>query len=258
VKLLLSIILSFLSINLHAAFSFSDDFENGNTSAWDSTIPRAAIAGPGCSANLSVNNSAASSGVFGLEAVICDTSSGIAVVEDSNPNNGPEDELNYRAAFNFNHINAVISNQQELVIFQARSNPSSSIVLELRLYRNNMEYEIRAYTVDDSGAILGPISIPLPDLVTESGTGSNANRIGVGYIAASGPGDNNGTLTLALNQGNDTPPVNLTGIDNDTKLVHRIRMGIIESSGNSGFVYFDNYKSNSGLLPVTLMQFEVD
>ncbi|MFK8010734.1 MAG: hypothetical protein AB8B80_01750 [Marinicellaceae bacterium] len=245
-KYKLIILLPLFSVNLHAAFSFSDDFESGDTSAWGATIPIAENFVNGCNASLSVNASAASSGNFGLEATICDTNAGIAVVQDFSPNL----EQSYRAIFDFNPTNAFITDGQELVIFQARANPASSIALELRLYRAGMNYEIRAYAFDDSDSAVGPVSIPLPDL--------NVHRIGVGFSAASGPGNDDGSLTLELDQVPVAPGDVLTGIDNDTKLIDSARLGIINSTGNAGSVYFDKFNSDSAILPVTLMQFEVD
>ena len=249
-SLLLVLLLSLCSFDSKAAFSFSDGFESGSTSGWDATVPRPVIKGP-CSSTLNVIDQTPMpkprpmSDVYFLEATICDAAPGpVALVEDDSPN----DESSFRAMFDFNPNTANIALNGEIVIFRALSFTPNLPVVDISLFNNMGNLEIRAYGYNDAGSRAGSISFQLPDL--------NTHRIGIGWSASSGPGSNDGVLELELDQ---IPAMSsISNLDNDTLSVDFVHLGNISSANNSGTIWFDQYDSDDESLPVSLMSFDVE
>lgn len=197
---------------------FADGFESGNLSAWTSSSTDAG--------DLSVSTAAALKGGQGLQAMIDDTN-GLYVTSDH-----PNAEPRYRARFYFDPNSLSMASGDTHNIFKGYAGTSTDVFrLEFRFYAG--AYQLRAGAMDDGTTWIGTGWIAISDA---------AHSIEVDWRGATGAGANDGGLTLWIDGAQQG---DLTGIDNDTRRVDRVRLGPISSLEGStgGIYYFDAFES---------------
>ena len=198
---------------------FADGFENGNLSAWNSSLTDGG--------DLSASSSATLVGSQGLQAVIDDNNT--LVVIDDNPNA----ETRYRARFHFdpNSIPMAVGNAHLIFLGFAGSGTTQVLRLELRFQATG--YEIRALLMNDAKAWTSTNWIPLSDA---------AHALELDWRASTSAGVNNGGLTLWID---GVQQADLTGVDNDTRRVDQVRLGTASGVDNDtrGTYFFDAFES---------------
>jgi len=197
---------------------FADGFESGNLSVWSSSTTD--------SGDLNVHGAAALVGSKGLRVMI-DDNNPIYVTDDR-----PNAERRYRARFYFDPNSISMANGDAHFLFNGY-NGTSRRVLRVEFHRSSGNYQIRAGLLNDGTAWSQ----------TNRFTISNgAHFIELDWRAATGAGANNGGLTLWID---GTLRSNLTGVDNDTRRIDRIRLGAVATidAGTRGTCYFDAFES---------------
>ncbi|MCI0550534.1 MAG: hypothetical protein L0287_06240 [Anaerolineae bacterium] len=202
---------------------FKDGFESGDFSAWTLATTN--------SGNLNVNASAALFGSYGMRAQINNTT-GMDVMDEN-----PTLEARYRARFYFDPNSIVMLSGDTHNIFQGYSYSPYTDTHPIA-FRVDFRYFGGAYQV--RGAILNDSAIQTTTnwfTITD-----NSHFIEVDWAASSASGANNGRLTLWVD---GTQQPELTGIDNDTFHIDRIRLGPIAGldATTSGTYYFDAFES---------------
>ncbi|HJR79911.1 MAG TPA: hypothetical protein VJ821_07555 [Anaerolineales bacterium] len=197
---------------------FADGFESGDLSAWTSGVTDGG--------DLSVSSAAALVGVSGMQAVINDNTS-IYVIDDT-----PGSEPRYRARFYFDPNSIPMESGDNHHILQGNSGPFR-LVLRVQFRFRNGDYQLRAALRDDGSSWTDTDWITISDAL---------HYIELDWKAASAAGVNNGGLTLWID---DTQQANLTGIDNDTRRIDRVRLGAVSGIdiGTRGTYYFDAFES---------------
>ena len=198
---------------------FEDGFESGGFGRWTST---STLDG----GDLSVNATAALVGTRGMNVLIDDT---VALyVTDDTPNAEPR----YRARFKFDPNTLVLPNQQAHYIFYGYTG-ASMVVLRLEFRNYNGAYQVRTDLRNDGGAWTASSWYAITDA---------PHTLEFDWRAATALGANNGGLTLWID---GTQKSAITGIDNDTLRIDRIRLGAIAGLdvGTQGSYYFDGFKS---------------
>ena len=213
---------------------FADGFELGNLSAWSASTTDAG--------DLSVSPAAVLVGSRGLQAVIDDN---IALyVTDDRPNGEPR----YRARFYFdpNSIPMVSGNAHHLFYGYTGT---STVVLRLEFRFSGGVYQIRTALLNDSTSWTNSSWFTLSDA---------PHFIELDWRAATAPGANNGGLTLWLD---GIQQANLSGIDNDTRRIDRVRLGPVAGldTGTRGTYFIDAFESHrtSSIGPQTTSSGEV-
>jgi hypothetical protein len=197
---------------------FADGFESGNLSAWSASV----IDG----GDLSVSTPAALVGTRGLQALLDDN---VAIyLTDDTPNAEPR----YRARFYFDPNSIPMTSGNAHYIFYGYSG-SSTVVARVEFRFASGVYQIRAAARDDASTWTASNWFTLSDA---------PHFIEIDWQAATAVGANNGSLTLWLD---GAQQANLTGIDNDTRRIDRVRLGAIAGidSGTRGTYYFDAFES---------------
>ncbi len=196
---------------------FADSFESSNFSAWTS-----ASTGGG---DLSVTTSAALVGSNGMQAVINDTTA--MYVEDKTPNAEPR----YRARFYFDPNSITMAAGDMHTLFYGFSGSTSVLRVDFR--RSGGVYQLMSRALDD-----GSIWTATPWFTISDAP----HVIEFDWQASSAAGANNGSLTFWLD---GTQQANLTGIDNDTRRMDTVRLGVVTGldAGTSGTEYFDAFES---------------
>lgn len=198
---------------------FADGFENGNLAAWSSST----IDG----GDLSVSPSAALAGSQGLQALVDDNNT-LVVIDES-----PVAETRYRVRFYFdpNSIPMAIGNAH--LLFQGFSGSGTTQVLQLELRFQTTGYELRARLVNDAKGWTSTSWIPLSDA---------PHALELDWRAATAAGANNGGLTFWID---GVQQADLTGIDNDTRRIDRVRLGAANEvdNGTRGTYFFDAFES---------------
>ena len=197
---------------------FSDGFESGNFSGWTSSVTDAG--------DLSVTSAAALVGTRGMQAVIDDTN--LIYLTDDHPNSEPR----YRARFYFDPNSISMASGDSHRIFVAYAGTSTA-VLRTEFRYSSGAYQIQFLVLNDSG------SWQATGWVTISDT---KHAIEINWQAANAVGANNGSLVLWVD-GVQKP--GLSGIDNDTRRIDRVRLGAIYGidTGTRGTYYFDDFVS---------------
>jgi serine protease len=197
---------------------FEDGFETGNLSRWSNAARDGG--------DLSVSTAAALVGSQGMVTHIDDTKA-IYVRDDS-----PNAESRYRARFHFDPNSLTMVNNAAHFILYGYRGPSTE-VLRLELRKSNNVYQLRAATRTDSTSWKTGSWFNINDA---------ANVIEFDWLAAAAAGANNGRMTLWLN---GVQKGAITGVDNDTRRVDAIRLGIVAGldTGTVGDSYFDAFKS---------------
>lgn len=197
---------------------FADGFESGNLSAWTSNSNDAG--------DLSASASAALVGSHGLQTVIDDTNT-IYVTDDT-----PNAEPRYRARFYFDPNSMTMSSGDAHFIFKGFMGTSND-VLQVEFRNSAGAYQIRGKILNDASAFV----------VTNWFTITDApHSIEVDWRASTGAAANNGGLTLWID---GAQQVDLTGVDNDTLRIDRVRLGALAGmdAGTSGTYFFDAFES---------------
>jgi hypothetical protein len=197
---------------------FTDGFEAGNLSAWSASITDGG--------DLSASAAAALVGSSGLQAVI-DDNVAIYVTDDT-----PFAEPRYRARFYFDPNSIVMGNNDNHYIFYGYSG-SSPIVLRVQFRFSKGNYQLRAGLRNDGSTWTN---------TNWFNTSDAPHAIELDYQAATAPGANNGGLTLWID---NLQRASLSGIDNDTRRIDRVRLGPVAGidNGTRGTYYFDGFES---------------
>ena len=197
---------------------FDDSFESGNFSAWSANKTD--------SGDLSVTAAAAIVGTRGMQAVVDDT---VAIyVTDDRPNAEPR----YRVRFYFDPNSITMASGNAHFIFNGLMGTSTAILrVEFRFFSG--AYQIRGRLVNDGTAWTNTNWFNISD---------GPHAIEMDWRAATGAGANNGGLTLWID---GVQQANLTGVDNDTRRMDRVRLGAITGmdTGTRGTYYFDAFES---------------
>ncbi|MCC6454730.1 MAG: prolyl oligopeptidase family serine peptidase [Caldilineaceae bacterium] len=197
---------------------FADSFEAGNLNAWSS---RSVDGG-----DLAASPAAALVGSYGLNAQIDDNNP--LYVDDNRPNG----ERRYRARFYFDPNAMAMAQANSLEIFRGYAGTWPAVFeIQLRFY--NGRYQVRAGILNDGTTWRHSVWFALSDA---------PHSLELDWQAATAPGANDGSLTFWLN---DVQRSQLTGIDNDTRQVDRVRWGAIGGvdSGTRGTYFFDAFES---------------
>ena len=203
---------------ISADLIFADSFESGSLSAWTS----ASIDG----GDLSVNTAAALVGSQGLRAVINNTTS-IYVTDDK-----PSAEPRYRARFYFDPNSITMASGNAHYIFYG-STGTSTDVLRIEFRRSSGLYQLQAALRNDKSTWTVSSWFTISDA---------PHFLELDWRASTAAGANNGGLTFWID---GVQQANLTGVDNDTRRIDRIRLGAVSGldSGTSGIYYFDAFES---------------
>ena len=214
---------------------FADGFESGNTAAWSLVLNDGN--------DVSVSPAAALVGSQGLHLVINDNT-GIGVRDDT-----PDSESRYRARFYFDPNSISMANGNRHLIFIGAN--LTAIRAQVEFGRNGGSYQIRAALTNDSNALTHTNWFTITDA---------PHAIEIDWWAATGPGANNGGLTLWLD---GQQVANISGIDNDTQRVELAALGPVfgVNSGTRGSYYLDAFESRRhtyiGLAPIEPMAMQM-
>ncbi len=196
--------------------SFSDDFEDGTLNAWSSSVTDGG--------DLSVNTSCSMEGSDCMQALIDDNTA--IYVEDTTP----DDSDSYNARFLFDP-NGLDLDGDTLTIFQIME--GATILAEVQLRYNASSYEVRLLVNDDGGS---PSSTGWEPITNAE------HEIMVSWSAASASAANDGTAHFSIDGVLDDT---ITGLDNDTHQVNKVRLGAVQGleSSPNGTMYFDDFDS---------------
>jgi hypothetical protein len=197
---------------------FADGFESGNLSAWSANKADAG--------DLSVSAAAALVDSNGMQALIDDNKT-IYVTDDT-----PNAEPRYRARFYFDPNSIMMASGDAHYIFEGYMN-TSTLVLRVEFRQSLGNYQVRARLVNDSTTWTSTSWFTIADA---------PHAIELDWQAATAVGANNGGLTLWID---DTQQANLTGVDNDTRRIDRVRLGAVAGIDTTtrGTYYFDAFES---------------
>jgi hypothetical protein len=197
---------------------FADGFRSGDLSAWTSSTTD--------DGDLRASRAAALAGRKGLQARI-DDNTVIYVTDDT-----PTAEPRYRARFYFDPNAIEMDNGDGHHIFDGYAGTSTE-VLRVRFRFRHGKYQLMAALADD--------------LSTWTDTrwckiGDAPRAIELDWQAATAAGANDGGLTLWIG---GVQQANLTGVDNDTWRIDRVRLGATTGidTGTRGTYYFDSFES---------------
>lgn len=197
---------------------FKDGFESSSLSAWT-----AATTGGG---DLSVSTGSALAGTRGMQTLINDNTS-IYLTDDS-----PAAESRYRARFYFDPNSITMANGNALYVFYAYSG-SSNVIQRIEMRRSSGTYQVRASAVSDASVWASTPWRTITDA---------PHYFEIDWRASQSATAFNGSLTWWLD-GNAAGT--LSGIDNDTLRVDRVRLGAVGGidTGTRGIFFFDAFES---------------
>ena len=201
------------------AFLFSDGFESGDFTAWDSTV----IDG----GDLAATEAAALVGSYGMAAVLDDNTA--IYVRD----NTPASETRYRCRFYFDPNSISMGALDAHWILDVK-NASNATCFGLIL-RYNSGYEIRMGIQNDTPAF---------QYTAYSAVTDAPHYIEVDWKASSAAGANNGTAEWWLD---GVSQGSLSSLDNDTYVVDYVMWGAVVGidTNTRGTYYFDAFASNN-------------
>jgi hypothetical protein len=171
-----------------------------------------------------VSPSAAINGSYGLLVQI--QSNTPAYLLDASP----QDEVEYRARFYFNHNSISMGNNDTLDIFTGGGPDNESFRLELRYFRGG--YDLRASAANSRGRWQNTNYIPLSDA-----------PVSIELLwRASAPGTNSGALALWIE---GVLVREMAGIDNAGQSISQVKLGAVSGIGNTtrGSYLFDDFVS---------------
>jgi hypothetical protein len=210
-----------ITVNAAVDLIFQDGFESGNFSAWSAEVDT--------EGDLNVSAAAALVGAQGMAALI-DNTTAMYVID-----NTPANESRYRARFYFDPNSLTMANGKAHYIMAARNATTEVVRLEMR--RNSGNYQIRANVRGDGGGYTNTGWFTITDA---------PHSIEIDWMASTGPGANNGSLRLWIDNSNSaSPTATVSGVDNDTRRVESARLGPQAGidSGTSGTEFFDAFVS---------------
>ncbi len=198
---------------------FKDGFENGNLSAWSSSV--------GDPGDLVVTHTAALVGSQGLQVRIDDNTPTYLV------DNTPNAEARYRARFYFDPNSITMANGDMHYIFTAFDNAGKD-PFDLYFRSYNGEYQIRASLEDNSNLYYYTSWFTLTD---------SQHYLEIDWQAASAPGAYNGYLSLWID---GVLKQTRSAISNDTRRVDSVRLGpwVGIDSGTRGTYFIDAFESH--------------
>jgi RHS repeat-associated protein len=198
---------------------FTDGFESGDLSAWDSSETN--------SGNLSVTTSASLFDTYGLQAAVDDDSP--MFVQD----NSPLSEPRYRARYYFDPNGLYIPDDMSLVLLEGRD-LTAGAVFQVNLRYSDDEYQVGASLVDDSQ---GGYATDWSTITDEP------HAIEIEWAAAWDAETPNGFINLWLD-GEEAGSA--TAIDNDTLRIDNVRLGVLSLSSAyiAGTLYIDDFVSH--------------
>jgi RHS repeat-associated protein len=198
---------------------FTDGFESGDLSAWDSSETN--------SGNLSVTTSAALFDTYGLQAAVDDDSP--MFVQD----NSPLSEPRYRARFYFDPNGLYIPDDMSLVLLEGRD-LADGAVFQVSLRYSDDEYQVGASLVDDSQEGYATDWSTITD---------EPHAIEIEWASAWDAETPNGFINWWLD-GEEADSA--TAIDNDTLRIDNVRLGVLSLSSAyiSGTLYIDDFVSH--------------
>jgi RHS repeat-associated protein len=197
---------------------FTDGFESGDVSAWSASATDGG--------DLSVTGGAALAGSYGLQAVL-DDNTAIYVQDDT-----PSAEARYRARFAFDPNGLGMGQNESHPVLRAYT-ASGATAADVFLNYRDGGYRLGAAVGKDSGGTQPSGYVSLTDA---------AHVIELDWRAATAAGANDGNVTVWLD---GTQVISLTGIDNDTQRVDRVRLGAIAGidANTRGTYSFDGFVS---------------
>jgi hypothetical protein len=197
---------------------FQDGFESGNFAGWTSST-----------GSVAASQQAAMISNWGMEVTINSTSP-VYLTDDS-----PEAETRYRARFYLNPNSITIGNGKSFVIFAGHNAAGTSVLqLVLGMSSSGASYQVGASLLTDGGSFTNTARFAI----------TNATHyVEVDWRASTGPGANNGGLTLWID---GVQRVDLTGVDNDTQEIEVARLGAVSGIDNRtrGTFYLDAFVSH--------------
>ena len=198
---------------------FADGYEAGNLSEWTSnTIDLG---------DLSASAASALVGNQGMQALIDDNNT--IYVTDDNPNAEPT----YRARFYFDPNSIPMLSGDAHFIFKGFMGTSTE-VLRTEFRQSAGSYQLRMGLLDDGATWINSNWFTISDA---------SHFIEMDWHAATGVGANNGSLTFWID---GILQASLTGVDNDTRRIDRVRLGALTGidNGTRGTYYFDAFESH--------------
>ncbi len=197
---------------------FANGFETGNLSAWTSNTNDLG--------DLSVSAAAALIGAQGMQAVLDDNNT-IYITDDS-----PNVEPRYRARFYFDPNSIPMLSGDAHFIFKAFRGASTE-VLRMEFRQSAGSYQLRIALLDDGNIWINSTWFTISDA---------SHFIELDWRAPTVVAANNGSLTFWID---GTQQANLTGVDNDSRRIDRVRLGALTGvdNGTRGTYYFDAFES---------------
>ena len=161
-----------------------------------------------------------------MQALIDDTNA-IYVTDDT-----PNAEPRYRARFYFDPNSVSMTSGDAHFIFKGFMGTGND-VLQVEFRNSAGAYQIRGKILNDSSAFVVTNWFAITDA---------SHVIEIDWRASTGAGANNGGLTLWID---GIQQANVTGIDNDTSRIDRVRLGALAGmdEGTRGAYYFDALES---------------
>jgi hypothetical protein len=156
-----------------------------------------------------------------------DDATAIFVTGDS-----PNAEPRYRARFYFDPNSIPMASGDAHFIFKGFAGASTEI-LRVEFRFSSGAYQLRASLLDDGATWTNTNWFTISDA---------PHFIELDWRAAAAVGANNGGLTLWID---DSQQADLTGVDNDTRRIDRVRLGALTGidTGTRGAYYFDAFES---------------
>lgn len=198
---------------------FADGFETGTLSAWSASATNGG--------NLVVTTTAALVGGRGMQVRIVNNTA-MYLTDDR-----PAAEARYRARFYFDPNTIAMSNGNAHYIFYGYTTGNTTVVLRLEFRFSTPNYQLRAALLTDAGSWRTGAWVTLSDA---------PQVVEFDWRAATAVGANNGGLTLWLD---GTQVTALTGVDNDTRRLERIRLGPVAGldTGTRGAYFLDAFEA---------------
>lgn len=152
----------------------------------------------------------------------------VMYVADDRPNAEPR----YRARFYFDPNAIVMANGDAHYLFYGYQG-TTQVVLRVECRRANDSYQVRAALLNDGATWRATNYAIINDA---------PYLFELDWQAASAPGANNGELTFWVNE---VQISRLTGVDNDTRRIDRVRLGPVGGldTGTRGSYYFDAFEA---------------
>ncbi len=159
--------------------------------------------------------------------ILIDNNNAVYVTSDH-----PNAEPRYRARFYFDPNSIPMVSGNAHFIFYGY-NGTSKVILRIEFRNSSGNYQLRAGLLNDASSWTNSAWFTITDA---------PYFVELDWKAATGAGANNGYLMLWID---GTQKANLTGVDNDTWRIDRVRLGAVAGidTGTRGTYYFDAFES---------------